>query len=337
MNAIRNILILVFVIVFNACDNKRHIHFEIQENIPCILANDSSLIDKPIEMIKSGDIIFISDYKGDSLLWLYNTRTNQMKKKELAKGEGPSDFLPPVQISFIDPSTANIHNRWHFNFNISKYDSIKKTFHNIGERIRISTDIDMIYPIKDKQYVASGKFKEGRFAILNAKGEIIHYFGEYPNLINNEKKLDSFSKFMFHQSMFSYNKDKNIIACTTSHILELYNDYKCIKQIILSSYDYQNKFENNGNYIEINKNTEIGAKRIYSTNKYIYILYNPNTFENENKLNNEIWIFNWNGDKIKKITTNYNMQCFCVDESDKIIYGIVNAPNPVIATIYINL
>lgn len=335
MNTIKNIVIFIFLLLINACDKKGHIHFELQENIPCILAKDSSLIDKPIEMTKSGDIIFISDYKGDSLLWLYNVKTNQIEKRELAKGEGPKEFLPPIQISFIDSSTVNIHNRWHFNFNLLKYDSIQRNFNYIGKRKNISTDIDMLYPIKDNLYIASGKFKESRFAILNSEGKIIHYFGEYPNLMKNEKELDNFSKFMFHQSMFSYNKDKNIIACSTSHILELYDNYKCIKQICLSPYNYQKKSQGNWNYIDISKNIEIGAKRIYSTNKYIYILYNPNTYESKNELNNEIWIFNWKGDRIKKVTTNYNMQCFCVDESNKAIYGIINAPNPVIATIYI--
>ena len=67
----------------------------------------------PLEIQKEKDIIYVSDFRGDSLLWCYNLNDANVVKRLLPKGIGPDEFLSPVQFFFSD-STIYVYNRWHF-------------------------------------------------------------------------------------------------------------------------------------------------------------------------------------------------------------------------------
>ena len=58
-------------------------------------------------------------------------------------------------------------------------------------------------------------------------------------------------------------------------------------------------------------------------------------YDKEAHLNDEIWIFDWEGVPIRKIKINDKLICFCVDEIKGKIYCIMNAPDPSIGVILI--
>ena len=53
----------------------------------------------------------------------------------------------------------------------------------------------------------------------------------------------------------------------------------------------------------------------------------------KDKLNSEIWIFDWEGMPIQKLQIDAKLICFCVDEEENAIYGILNSPDPSICRI----
>lgn len=301
-----------------------------------------TFISVPLEMDVKGDIVYISDFRGDSLLWCYNVSKQDVEGKMIPRGEGPGEFLSPIQFILSD-SMIFVHNRWHFTAQNYSFNSSNKTLTPLGSLVHFPTDIDMVYLLSDDNYVASGRFSDCRFVILNKNGNVISKCGNYPDYNQEEKDIPNFPKFMFHQSIFGFHKKKKRLTTITSHVLELwdYNNDSLLlqKRLLLSPYGYQYNIGDESASAVANDDVETGVKRIYTTENYIYVLYDPNTtkmyYDKEAHLNDEIWIFDWEGMPIRKIEIDDKLICFCVDEIKGKIYCIMNAPDPSIGVISI--
>lgn len=332
-------LILVLFVLTSCTVPVNSISFDNIEERKALVVQET-FISVPLEMDLKGGNIYISDFRGDSLLWCYNINAHNFENKMIPRGEGPGEFLSPIQFILSD-SILFVHNRWHFSAQNYNLDASNNTIDYNGPLIHFPTDIDMVYQLSDHNYVASGRFSDCRFVILDEKGKIITKCGDYPDFNKEEVEIPNFPKFMFHQSMFGFHEKRKCLTAVTSHVLELWK-YDCDslllqKRILLSQYGYQYNVGDETASAVANDDVEIGVKRIYSTENYIYLLYDPNTtemyYKKEAYLDSEIWIFDWEGQPVKKIKTKNKLICFCVDEVIGKIYCIMNAPDPSIGEI----
>jgi hypothetical protein len=328
-------------VILNYCNcapfDRVDIDFPNTENVKIELLGDSSLIALPLEMIKCKNLLLISDYRGDSLLWVFDTTKKQMIKRWACKGIGPDEFQSPIQMAISD-TTLMLYNRWHYDLKQVFIDVSSVKFDIVNHIRRLPTDIDKIYPLNKGLYIASGRFKEGRYAILNSSGDIINYFGDYPNYIHGEDKIPNFPKFMFHQACFTYNSNSNKLASIDSHVLEIIDCSQYLPKIetrnLLSTYDYTYDSGDGWATARARGNTKEGIRYICSTSKYLYAIFNPNVSDNnvdKEQLLNEIWIFDWNGNPVKKIYPDIQVKCLYVENDDKTVYCMVEAPEPAIA------
>lgn len=87
------ILSITFLFFCVSCEERyRKFVFNNSEAVKVSILQDSSEIGLPLEMIKYNDYLFISDFRGDSLLWIYDVCNNKMVKSMLQ--------LERVQMSF---------------------------------------------------------------------------------------------------------------------------------------------------------------------------------------------------------------------------------------------
>ena len=67
------------------------------------------------------------------------------------------------------------------------------------------------------------------------------------------------------------------------------------------------------------------------SDSYIYALYSPKPHrmheEGKETRNSEIWAFDWEGESIRKILADTQIECFCVDEADTTFYCVLAAPD----------
>lgn len=301
-----------------------------------------TFITTPLEMKKQERYIYVADFQGDSLLWCYDLENIRLAKRLLPRGVGPEEFLSPIQF-FISDSILFVHNRWHFSARYYKYNIHDSMLSPLEDLIHFPTDIDMIFPLSEKRIVASGRFDDSRYIIMNEKGEIISRCGDYPSYNKGEKDIPNFPKFMFHQAMFGFQNSKQRLVSVTSHVFELWNYSKdtlsLYKRMLLSPYKYSYNEGEEWASATSDVDTERGVQRIYTTENYIYMLYNSNTEEmcrnKEEKYNSEIWIFNWEGMPVRKLELNAKIICFCVDEPSSKLYCILNAPEPSLGEVLI--
>lgn len=332
-------LVTCFGILLLSCsqntNNKKEIVFPQTENVVVNILGDSSIIGIPLEMEKFESLLLISDFQGDSLIWVFDLSKNRMVKRWVSKGKGPNEFQSPIQMVLID-SILFIQGRSQFTSQKFTINQSLLTLEPVEPLIRISTDIDRLYPLNTGNDIASGRFKEGRYAILDREGKIIHYFGDYPNYKVGEGRIPNFPKFMFHQSMFTCNN--NMLASATAHVLEFVDfseiQPKIVKRILLSNYDYKYDEGDEWAIAQATDNTQIGVVSLCSTKEYLYLIYNPNTENDPDKTagNNQIWIFDWDGNPIKKIQPDLHVRCMYVENNNKTVYCVVNAPDPTIAS-----
>ena len=327
------LIIVMFLIGCVGCNSSEKIFFDNEYDVSVETVMET-YIGIPLEMEIKNNFLFVSDFRGDSLLWMFDLNTGNVKRS-LPLGEGPRNFLPPVQYFFSD-STFVVHNRWHFNLRYCKIDSNNWEIVSVDESYKLSTDIDMIYPLGNNYWVASGRFPDCRFLIMDKTGKIVSRCGDYPSFMEGENSISNFPKFMFHQSMFGFQKDSSRLVSVTGHVMDLWdytgNDLILNRRQLLSPYTYSFK---EGDFSA--KNIEKGAERIYCTDKYIYIQYNPNTnediYKKKDYLKSEIYILKWDGRPVMKLNVNKQIICFCVDEDNSRIYCIFNNPDPSIGVL----
>lgn len=339
-----NVLAMVILALccFGCTQAKKGAVFPKTENVKVNLTGDKSIIGGPIEILKYNDILLINDFQNDSMIWIFDVSKNRMIKRSAGKGKGPNEFKGPLQIVFID-TVLMVQDRSQFKFQKFYINPTSLTFTNIGSLVRIPTDIDRLYPLDTDSYIASGRFEEGRYAMLNRDGKIVRFFGKYPDFKEGEERIPNFPKFMFHQSMFTYNSDRKKLASITAHVLDIIdfskNQPEEEKRILLSGYDYMYEASNGGAFAAGTENTEIGVTYVCSTSQYIYAIYNPNVENDPDKKagNNQIWVFDWNGNPIKKIQPDHQVLSMCVEKNNQTVYCMVYAPEPMIASFKIDI
>lgn len=294
-----------------------------------------AIISMPMDIKKRGDALYVSDFEGDSLLRCYSLSERRFVKQMLPQGQGPDEFLSPVEF-FLSDSSAFIHNRWHFTAKNYAFNANDFSIRSQGALMRLPMNIDRIYPIGESRFIASGVFDDGRFLLLDSSGNELSKCGNFPNYQEEEEAVPNTAKSMFHQSQFGYNSARKRLASATSNVLELW-DYApetltLHKRLLLAPYHYLFQSSPDGVYAENdNPDAELGARRIAVSNKYVYVLYNPNTHrmheEHKETQNSEIWVFDWEGNPVRKILVDTRIECFCVDEMDTAFYCVMAAPD----------
>jgi len=329
-----------FLLAFYSCTNKSElINFDKVENSECKIICKNAEFGLPLELRYNNDKIFINDFFGDHLIWIYDIRKSIIETKIASKGEGPDEFISPLEISVSD-SLMYIYERSKFLMNKLNYSSNFKTI-KVRKKNRMSTEINNIAVINNNLFIASGFFKKNRFAVIDSTGRIVKYFGNFPDLWSEEKNIPNEAKAMFHQNRFIVNKTKKLFASISSNVIEIYNySTKNIDreyQALLSPYEYT---YSTGNILSAKRKNNIarGVIDANCTESYIYVVYDPNEEglkegDSKKRLNNEIWIFDWNGKPLKLIKPNMSIKNICIDTKDKKAFCIVESPDPLLAMI----
>lgn len=190
------------------------------------------------------------------------------------------------------------------------------------KEFKISYKYQNVIPINSGKYLASGYFNDGRFQLLNSKGEIEFKFGKFPSFAVDEEKIPDDSKTIFHQVMLALKPSQDKVAALSSHVLEIIdnvnNNQKIeTKQILLSPYEYTYS-SGKDLFANLKEGYVKGSISLTCNDEKIYVLFNNGT-ESDNIP--EIFVFDWNGNPEKRITLDKNFKMITVDENG-ILYGL---------------
>jgi len=289
---------------------------------------DTIFIGVPLNMVMYEDDLFIGDFHEPMIIkyHLADRKTDRF----LLKGRGPGETLPPVIlcINSCEENKLFRYSKQLFDMGYYSLDMLPA----FVPLFKLSYEYGEIIPFEKEQYLAEGMFKDGyRYRVLNTKGEIIHRFGDYPNFFDGENLIPIDARSMYHQASFANNHYQQKLVSVSTHVLDII-DYSSgimngsINRIKLASYDYE---YTSGNFLSAKKKNGIikGASEVACDDQFIYILFNPGIVGEENKgINREIWIFDWSGKPIKRVTFDVNLDLVAksttINESP--LYGLVS-------------
>jgi hypothetical protein len=297
--------------------------FESEGSVSSVPVENTPFLGKPAKLISVQNKLFIYDSRSDTLVTVFDLNENKVITKIVPKGIGPNEALPPLIISIMADDTLLTFDKGKFQLS---YYSFKDSF-NIHEKnnflFQVPTQVSQLVHIRNSRYLAAGYFEWGRYAILNAKGEIEKELGSFPDFLAGEDDMPNDAKAMFHQVRFENNRNMKKIACLSHHVLEIvdYSDSIYVSgRIQLDGYDY--KFST-GEILYANEteDTSIGAIDVTSTDQYIYVLFEyakNRTSESEN----DIWVFDWTGAPVKKIKVDRDTYLITA-VNDNLLYAVV--------------
>lgn len=327
------ILIILFCI---SCNHHDPVTFSRIENISCESQKTSPFMGLPMSMKVFNNQLFISDFHGDSLIIRYDLKSQTEIGRFASRGNGPNEFISPIFL-FVSDSALFIQSMGNRIFGYlpgSIYEEAEtSTFKSLFNVPEMAVHM---FPLDSQRFLATGFFEQGRYAILNDRGEIVSYFGSYPEYLKGEKDRPTINRGMYHQVMYEANYPAKKLICLSGHVLEILDFSsevpKSVESILLSPYDYDYS-PNNFISAKSKENTVFGAVAISSTENYVYVVYNPNTPGNKlTPADNEIWVFDWKGTPVRKLIPDKNINNI-VAINDQLLYGISDLPDPTLVRI----
>lgn len=281
-----------------------------------------------MQLVQQDSLMLINDFHGDSLIKVFNLKTQTVEKSLIAKGEGPDELLSPLDI-YIADSNLYVLSRPLFRLN---HISLKEIVSS-EKAIRICKDYQMppksdcFIPLNGSQFVFSGMWDK-RYALLDIRQNQIKTFGEYPDYWEEEKEIPEEAKAMFHQSMFMKNEQSHLFASCSGYVLEIYQyDPETShvptlifqKQLGKYSYDYRT-----GDMIVAKRRPDSDpcVTTVASSSKYIYLV----TQSKENRKHRDILVIDWKGNPVKQYKSDKRISCLSVDETAQKAYCIIEDP-----------
>ena len=178
----------------------------------------------------------------------------------------------------------------------------------------------IISPQKD-----TGAFN--RITVEDAAGNVVGYSRSYP-IPDRDKCF-----IIYNEAMTSVSPDGEKMAVGTlwGGILEIYSLRDGL-ELQRTGYFIEPDFIAHSGYGEMTENTRFGFIDIDVTDDLIYTVIDGETYplrsqgdfsKDEKQHGNNISIFDWNGQPVRKIMTDYEIKKLCVDEESQVAYTVV--------------
>ncbi|MCC8146221.1 MAG: TolB-like 6-bladed beta-propeller domain-containing protein [Bacteroidales bacterium] len=329
------ILLIIGILSFQCVKEKKQLELHSFQPLVYTSVPYPEILGITMQIAKKGNLVFLNDFRGDSLIHIYDMEKNQVLDKLIPVGNGPNELISPLEISFEDSDLIVLSRQTSDVYSIP-LDSLSYGNEKMSLKFKVPLQSEHLLPLKDSLYLTTGYF-EKRYALLDNKGNIINTFGEYPAYWSKEKDLSSRIKGMFHQSELAKHPQKDRFVSYSSHILEIY-DYSTdvhqpalIKNILLSKYSYN--FVDNGTMLSTDKKPDVerGITALATSPDCIYIVYNPNKDQNL-KEDFQIQIIDWDGNPLKAFKLDKKITCLTIDEKENKAYAIIEDPDDSLIT-----
>jgi hypothetical protein len=335
--------IIVFLTIpffFFTCideDSNYYDEFEIKKNVDLNLIEYSDLLGISMQLLKKDSLILINDFRGDSLIHVFDIEHLQLFRKIVPVGNGPNEFISPLEIQLTDSNLYIFYRQTSFLYSIP-CSMILEGNQNIKKLFQISPEANHLYPLSDSIFISSG-FYQSPYVLIDKNGGVLKEFGEYPAYWVGEDDIPINARAMFHQTCFLKHPQKQLLLAYSSHIIKIYDEILSpygpvlVQNKLMGKYSYKYTV---GDILSTEKEADVerGIVCVAGSHKYIYVVYDPNRSINDDK-GSQICIYDWNGNAIELLQFNKNIRCLIIDEEERI--GYVIAQNPDDSLMYFNL
>lgn len=344
--------ILFAILVFSGCTdipkvaplNIDDIKWDIEYKIDHSFLESDLLIPYPASMFLTDSLIVVQDHQGTkSFFYVMDRFTGNLLSSFATLGHGQKEVLNASNnytlskncdtISIYDDKNRQLYEYILLNnqFVFLKKESLGNREEQnkvwIKEYFKIDEDISFSMGL-------NGIFDKNRFLIFEKERSIIT--GDYPNLSLYLDKSDKLVDIFYGPSFFKLNKlrQKAVFGTYKGGLMQIFDLSELPNQIsidttLLLCSPYEGEADN-----RINR---YGFEDIFTTNNYIYTLYNGKTNIENNYFAKDILIFNWDGTPKIKLHSEIYLKCFCIDEKSMEIFAVAYDPEKTFCLVKFNI
>jgi len=260
------------------------------------------------------------------------------------RGQGPNEFIDNLGIQITDNDTLTIFDKSLLrNYLITKNSLVKDTVSMVTEYLPNAASFSNNFiKLGNNLYFGNGTFEEGPFAFYCNDSKIFPPI-PYPN---DGITATNMQKGMVYQGdlIKQYKGNKIAYAAYDGRIFEIYEFTQdtVINKIFSDIYEYpQYEPKNTPDYLEANlkKDNKFGFFTLSATHEYIYALYCGKMINEKNAFSsNIIYVYDWNGQKIKKYILDKEIVGMCANSRNDKIYGLYeDADDDILKVVRVNI
>ena len=293
------------------------------------------LMAAPIKLALCDTIIAILDSKMDTLVHLVDIKNRHYLGKVGVLGQGPNEFTAVTSFVawrgdclLLDPNTTAFY-RLH----VGEHSYFEKLFQYVKNNSRFHS---RIVPLSDSLYVATGVYEEGRFCLLDKKGEIIcDKLEEYPWKDKKERDMSGIVKSQLYSSniLVAPSGTKMLAYTKVGDLLSFYNvdgdSISLFKKRYLS-FPEEYRYQDN-HFLGFSRETPFSYIDGVATENHIFLLYSGRTvqeYDLRTFYGNQVFVFNWDGEKVAKLTTDKDLSTIEISPTGDALYAIAYTPEP---------
>lgn len=293
-----------------SCNNKLtfdELEFRTTQTLPAKLISESSpLLGYPYDMFVSDSDIYVLCLMNGKWIHSFNKNSGEETGSFVNSGRGPGECVMCSRLYFNEDSKElfifdTVQEKLVI-FSVQSKDISyisEKSFSDIGDTVFYNA-----WPISSDSYLANcqqGTIVEGltRFQIYSNDGILLQECNKIPDLKGDDI-------YTYTQSSFSMSPNRRHLVNVTlmGEILDIYEIVgNTMNKTVEKVFSMPNIRYNDGVVYET-KNTRWGFPFVASDNDFIYASLTDDVDPNKY---NKIAIFNWNGEGIVKIETDYNV------------------------------
>lgn len=341
MKLVVNILCLVILSSCSGNKQLRNIEKEFSDVRSLIhkdLAFSEMMLGNVAAMHWADSKLIILDNHGEEFFHFIDCEKNKYLGNFGKRGQGPGDFLQPFSMQNYSDSIIAITDAWKhelIGINLKSLDNDSVEYTDILSKDSLF-HLSLI-PTKYDTFVSIGFYEKAQFYLLNKRGEITGEYFEYPYKDDLEKRVPNRVRGMAYQGVTHSNpsKDKLVYAVTLAPIINFYeirgNSVELIENITTAYPNYKPEDGNGSFSAAMSRDNKLGYLDVSATDKYVYALYSGRSQGSEGYAafeSNEIFVFDWQGNPVKKYKLDVPVTKICVDTADRVIYAISKRPDP---------
>jgi cytochrome b involved in lipid metabolism len=283
---------------------------------------------KGLHLVDSILIIHNGNRGQEFFFYNYSLRKKQLSKGYLRKGRGPGEA-----IGVVSAGVKN-NNFWVHDVTLKKILTIDK-----NEILRENNKALKFkeYPIKDDMYRIDFSNNFNYLSVANSSSDYkvvekelvsdktINEFGKFKNIPKDKPVIsvkDAYTSYIYSRP----SGGKLVIPYRYTDVIEIYDLKKHSNFAVQGPEKFNVDFkigERNGNYyMKKTKKTRKAFVNGAVTEKYIYMLYSGHKKSDGNwSYGKYIYVYDWDGKPIKKITLDRYIYTFSISENDEMIYS----------------
>lgn len=328
------IFVSVVIVALQSCRDYLYSppEFPLEKESRFELLSDELYFNTVSDMWEYGDYLLVCAYnkKNNKFLHLYDKHSGSYVGSYLSRGRGPGEIFFGHKntsfndgvISFFDVMSGSV-----VDFSV---DSMASGRANIDEK-KLPMSLGTVYVGKVKDgyvcVVSKNPYQESvpgesRFELRDEAFNIIDKSDFAPTLTPEQM----FAMIVHSSYAVSPDLTRFCIVSAQGAIIETYTVDSTLRSNVVK-YFYEPDFEIIYGTYDFNERTILGFNDVFATNDRLFTVYDGevNPFKNngDRLVDTRIAVFDWEGNPLELVDTDYSIETICYSESENTIYAAV--------------